>query len=68
MEQEFIIDKLTNSILNAISGDSFQTEVILLGTADIELLANDKGWNFDWIKEYRDSLASIKLMGKYFKE
>jgi hypothetical protein len=27
MEQSFIIDKLTDSILNTISGDSFQTEV-----------------------------------------
>jgi hypothetical protein len=24
---DFVIDKLTNSILNTISGDSFQTEV-----------------------------------------
>lgn len=54
MEQEFIIDKLTNSILNTISGDSFQTEIIQLGTSDIPLLAKENGWNFDWFKEYRD--------------
>jgi len=29
-EQDFIIDRLTNSILNTVSGDSFQTEVIRL--------------------------------------
>ena len=27
IEQSFLIDKLTDSILNTISGDSFQTEV-----------------------------------------
>jgi len=27
IEQDFIIDRLTNSIVNTISGDSFQTEI-----------------------------------------
>jgi hypothetical protein len=30
IEQDFIIDRLTNSILNTISGDSFPTEVSIL--------------------------------------
>jgi hypothetical protein len=35
-EQGFIIDRLTNSILNTISGDSFQTEVIRLSKSDLK--------------------------------
>lgn len=38
IEQNFIIDSLTNSILNTISGDSFQTEVIRLNKHDLKLI------------------------------
>jgi len=43
------IDKLSNSIVNRISGDSFDTDVIELQTADLKNLK--KGWKFDWKKE-----------------
>jgi hypothetical protein len=33
---DFVIDTLTNSIQNTISGDSFATEVIRLTKADIK--------------------------------
>ena len=48
---EFRIDKLTNSILNTISGDSFQTEITLLTKQDIKIVLLKHGWNFDWSKE-----------------
>jgi hypothetical protein len=43
------VDKLSNSIVNRISGDSFDTDVIELQTADLKNLK--KGWKFDWKKE-----------------
>ena len=52
MEQGFIIDRLTNSILNTVSGDSFQTEVIRLGKSDLKHVTKNKGWNFNWKEEY----------------
>lgn len=52
IEQNFIIDCLTNSILNTISGDSFQTEVIRLNKHDLKLITKQKGWNFNWKAEY----------------
>jgi len=52
IEQGFIIDRLTNSILNTISGDSFQTEVIRLGKSDLKHIAKTKGWNFNWKQEF----------------
>lgn len=52
IEQGFIIDRLTNSILNTISGDSFQTEVIRLGKLDLKHITTTKGWNFNWKKEF----------------
>ena len=54
IEQNFIIDRLTNSILNTISGDSFQTEVILLSQSDLKKITKKNGWNFDWKSEYND--------------
>ncbi len=54
MEQSFIIDKLTDSILNTISGDSFQTEVSRLTTIDLKTITNKNNWNFDWKSEFND--------------
>jgi hypothetical protein len=54
IEQDFIIDRLTNSILNRISGDSFRTEVILLGKTDLKNISTKNDWNFDWKSEVND--------------
>lgn len=54
MEQSFLIDKLTDSILNTISGDSFQTEVSRLTSLDIKSFTKKKDWNFDWRTEFID--------------
>ncbi len=54
MEQSFIIDKLTDSILNTISGDSFQTEVSRLTTIDLKTITKKNNWNFDWKSEFND--------------
>lgn len=54
IEQDFIIDKLTNSILNTISGDSFQTEVSLLEKNDLKQITKKNGWNFNWNIEFKN--------------
>ncbi len=48
---DFEIDRLTNSILNRISGDSFETEVSLLKKQDLKEVTKTKGWNFNWKSE-----------------
>jgi len=53
-EQDFIIDKLTDSILNTISGDSFQTEVSRLTSVDLKNSIKKSKWNFDWKVEFND--------------
>lgn len=45
------IDKLTNSIVNTISGDSFLTEVTRVSTSDIKRMNNTQLWQFDWHQE-----------------
>jgi hypothetical protein len=48
---DFLIDKLTDSILNTISGDSFQTEISRLTLSDIKNVTKKSGWNFNWKQE-----------------
>jgi hypothetical protein len=47
---DFEIDKLTNSIENVITGDSFQTEISVVGNDDMKLISKKSGWLFDWKK------------------
>ena len=54
IEQDFIIDSLTNSIVNTISGDSFQTEISILTKSDLKTILKKNGWNFNWRKEHKD--------------
>lgn len=41
---EFIVDKLTNSLENVITGDSFRTEVSVLTKADLKSVSKSNGW------------------------
>ena len=51
INQNFIVDTLTNSIQNRITGDSFRTNISLLNKKDIKILKGNKKWLFDWLKE-----------------
>jgi hypothetical protein len=53
IELDFVIDKLTNSIENVNSGDSFQTEVSLLNKTDLKNVTKNKGWQFNWTNEFK---------------
>jgi len=56
---DFIVDKLTNSIQNIISGDSFATEVLRLTMADLKQVTKKNGWNFDWKIELADNKKEV---------
>ena len=47
------IDKLTNSIENVITGDSFPTDISVLTLADIKNISKQNNWQFNWISEYK---------------
>jgi hypothetical protein len=49
------IDKLTNSIFNTISDDSFETEVSEITQKDIKTVSKTNGWKFDWKAELGES-------------
>jgi hypothetical protein len=50
---DFIIDKLTNSIENVQSGDSFPTEIFLLNNAELRNITRKNGWQFNWANEIK---------------
>jgi hypothetical protein len=52
------IDKLTRSIENAISGDSFKTEILLASESDIKK-TKKADWLFDWKKEAQNKEKHI---------
>ncbi len=52
-EQDFLIDKLTNSIENVVTGDSFQTEISLVSVTDLKAVTKKAGWAFDWKRELK---------------
>lgn len=56
---DFVIDRLTNSIENIITGDSFQTEVSLFTIDDAKKCTKKNGWNFDWKIELKDNNREV---------
>ena len=59
IEQSFIIDELTKSIRNTISGDNFQTEISILTKNDLKTITKKNGWNFNWRIEFNDLIKEV---------
>jgi hypothetical protein len=49
------IDKLTNSIEHVLTGESFDTEVILVKSSEIK----SEDWVFNWIKEINNKSRKV---------
>ena len=56
---DFEVDKLTNSIENVVTGDSFTTDITLITTADLKLITKKNGWVFDWRAEFKQPERDI---------
>ena len=55
----FTIDKLTNSIENVQSGDSFPTEISLLTKSELKIITKKNGWRFNWASEFKVPVRDI---------
>jgi hypothetical protein len=53
MGLDFVVDKLTNSLENAITGDSFPTDIILISAGDLKNINKKNNWVFDWKTEFK---------------
>jgi hypothetical protein len=56
---DFFVDKLTNSIQNTISGDSFPTEVLRFTLKDTRQTTKKNGWNFKWKAELENDIHEV---------
>ena len=59
IELDFIVDKLTNSIENIVTGDSFPTEVSIVTRDDLRLATKKNGWVFNWLTEFKQSEREV---------
>ncbi|MEO5650663.1 MAG: hypothetical protein ABIR03_12165 [Ginsengibacter sp.] len=59
IELNFIIDRITNSIQNTISGDSFPTEVSVFTKADLKQITKKNGWSFNWKIESNNNAKEV---------
>lgn len=55
---DFIIDKLTNSIENTLTGEVFDTEIVRLTNSDSKQI-NKTDWQFNWLKELKDKTKEV---------
>ncbi len=50
---DFEVDKLTNSIENVITGDSFATDISIITKHDLKEVTKKNKWVFKWRDEYK---------------
>lgn len=55
---DFVIDKLTNSIENTLTGEVFDTEIVKLTSIDTKQIKKEL-WQFDWHKELKDKTKEV---------
>jgi hypothetical protein len=56
---DFWIDKLTNSIENAFTGDRFDTDISILPSNNLKLVTKKNGWLFDWRLETKNPSKDV---------
>ena len=56
---DFVVDKLTNSIENIVTGDSFPTEISVVTRDDLKLTTKKNGWVFNWLTEFKQPEREI---------
>lgn len=55
---DFVVDKLTNSIENTLTGEVFHTEIVMLTNTDAKQIKKTD-WQFDWLKELKDKTKEV---------
>ena len=55
---DFIIDKLTNSIENTLTGEVFDTEIVRLTSAATKQIKKTD-WQFNWLNELKDKTKEV---------
>ena len=56
---DFEVDKLTNSIENVVTGDSFSTDITLITSDDLKTVTKKNDWIFNWKMEFREPVRDV---------
>ena len=56
---DFVVDKLTNSIENVVTGDSFSTDISIISNSDLKNVTKKNGWSFDWKSELKQPQRDV---------
>ena len=56
---DFEVDKLTNSIENIVTGDSFATDISIVSLAELKSITKKNKWQFDWKFEYKQPKREV---------
>ena len=56
---DFYVDKLTNSIENIVTKDSFKTDILPLSPKDLKTVTKKNGWRFNWSDEFKDPARTV---------
>jgi hypothetical protein len=59
MGLSFEVDKITESIELAKTGERFETVVSLVKEQDLKTITKAKGWKFNWKHEYKQELRQV---------
>lgn len=54
----FIVDKLTKSIENRVSKDSFHTNILQINNSDLQIILKSN-WQFNWLKEIQNQNKEV---------
>ncbi|SFP54470.1 hypothetical protein [Parafilimonas terrae] len=79
-KQNFVIDKITESIEGAANGHSYETEVLSVTSKDLKTVLKKSGWRFNWKTEFKyldrqlykltikgDKTIQGLIIGEYYK-
>ncbi|MEX2233984.1 MAG: hypothetical protein WD824_17595 [Cyclobacteriaceae bacterium] len=53
MKTSVLIDKITNSIEDAVSGETLDTDVLPVTKEDLKNILKKTGWQFNWKSEFK---------------
>ena len=57
--QNFLIDKITNSIEDATTGKSLDTEILPANKSDLKTILKKNGWRFNWKSEINNEEKQV---------
>ncbi len=50
---DFEVSKLTSSVENVVTADSFATDISIVTKDDLKSITKKNNWQFDWKYEFR---------------